>query len=174
MVPATREAPNVTRAPVLLQAITFHWTLKDLANKTNRLSLQSPLGLTPLRHVSRRRFLTLTGTTHQLEHGGILYSSAFQTKTHSVDQQTYVLHINWVFRAIPIRPNKTNRHLGVLRALGPERRPIVSANTLLKQIHRDVKFMVAPAECSWTKELCCIGVVRGRGDCGCCPRFSNH
>lgn len=90
MVPATQKAPNVTQVPVLLQAIKFHWTLKDLANKTNRLSLQSPLGLTPLRHVSRRRFLTLTGTIHQLKHGGILYSSAFQTKTHSVDQQTNV------------------------------------------------------------------------------------
>lgn len=84
------------------------------------------------------------------------------------------LNINWVFRAIPLRPNKTNRYLGVLGALGPKRSPIVSANTLLKQIHRDVKFMVAPEECSWTKELCCIGVVQGRGACGCFRRFSNH
>lgn len=83
---------------------------------------------------------------------------------------------NRVFRAIPLRPNKTNRYLGVSGASGPERSPIVSANTLLKQIHRDVKFMVAPEECLWTKELCCAGVVRGArgGGRGCFRRFSNH
>lgn len=43
MVPATE---RVSQVPVVLQAIKFHWTLRDLANKRNKACFQAPVSHT--------------------------------------------------------------------------------------------------------------------------------